>query len=305
MNAARPPTSTEAPEGGSFREGELSFELGSGPLVAEHERLLRTALRRGPAPEDVDAPIEWAAYDPTTLAAARRVWQQRMVNEHHSATVLSAMLPQMVACGAPLPFKTALLRMAMDELRHGALCARVVESLGGEPRARVSLLTPPLPEHVGCTPLETALRNSMFVGCLAETVAVAFTAEERDRTEEPFVKAVITQISADESLHARFGWAFAREAAPHLDDDARARTERWLRTAFVYLEREEMREVPDVRPPSDSLRDQGLRLGVCENRATRELFYATVAEAIVPGLEALGFAAREAWDRRAEANGPA
>ena len=60
--------------------------------------------------------------------------------------------------------------------------------------------------------------------CSSETVAVAFTAEERERTEEPFVKAVITQISADESLHARFGWAFAQEATPHLDAAARART---------------------------------------------------------------------------------
>ena len=284
-----------------FDTETLGFELGKGPMRAEHERLLRTALRRGRAPEDMDPTIEVEAYDPVALGAARKVWRQRMVNEHHSAAVFSAMLPQMMACGAALPFKTTLMRMAMDELRHGALCARVVAALGGEPTVEVSLRTQPLPEHPGCTPLETALRNSMFVGCLAETVAVAFTAEERERTQEPFVKAVITQISADESLHARFGWAFAKEAAPHLDDDARARTDRWLRTAFAYLEREEMREVPDVRPPSEELRDEGLRLGVCENPATRELFYETVREAILPGLEALGFAAHAAWKERARA----
>lgn len=282
----------------SFDTTTLDFELGQSPLRAEHERLLRTALRRGPAPEDLDPTIAVESYEPRALDAARHVWRQRMVNEHHSATVFSAMLPQMVACGAALPFKTALLRMAMDELRHGALCARVVESLGGEPSVQVSLRTAPLPAHPGCTPLETALRNAMFVGCLAETVAVAFTAEERERTEEPFVKAVITQISADESLHARFGWAFAREAAPHLDADAMRRTNGWLRTAFRYLEREEMREVPDVRPPSDALRDEGLRLGVCENPATRELFYETVHEAILPGLDALGFDAHRAWRER-------
>ena len=281
----------------TFAEATLDFELGASPLVSEHQRLLRTALRRGPAPEDLPATVATEAYDPAALQAARRVWRQRMVNEHHSATVFSAMLPQLVACGAAVPFKTTLLRMAMDELRHGALCARVVEALGGTPQAEVSLAVPPLPEHVGCGPLESALRNAMFVGCLAETVAVAFTAEERERTEEPFVKAVITQISADESLHARFGWAFAQEATPHLDAAARARTDRWLRVAFAYLEREEMREVPDMRPPS-GLRDQGLRLGVCENPSTRELFYDTVREAIVPGLEALGFGAERAWRER-------
>ena len=267
-------------------------------MRAEHERLLRSALRRGTAPEDTDATIDVTAYDPKALHAARTVWRQRMVNEHHSSTVFSALLPQLVACGADLAFKTVVLRMAMDELRHGALCARVVESLGGEASVEVELDTPPLPKHPGCTPLEVALRNSMFIGCLAETVAVAFTTEERERTEEPFVKAVITQISADETLHARFGWAFAQAAAPHLDREAVQRTNRWLEVAFGYLEREEMREVPDVRPPSTDLRDEGLRLGVCENRQTRQLFYETVQEAILPGLEALGFSAKASWERR-------
>ena len=82
------------------------------------------------------------------------------------------------------------------------------------------------------------------------------------------------------------------------DDAERASTSRWLRTAFAYLEREEMLEVPSVAPPSEALRDEGLALGVCDNRETRVLFYETVETVIVPGLEAAGLNASDAWKNR-------
>lgn len=280
--------------------GTLSFALGDGILRREHDRILDTVLRRGAeAPERRPGEtIDTSRYDDRTLSAARNVWTRRMVNEHHSAAVFARLVPQLMEAGATLDVKTSVLRMSMDELRHGALCAEVSEALGGSREVEVDLETPDLAVHPGTTAAERALRNVIFIGCLAETVAVAFTAEERDCTEDPYVKRVITQISADETLHARFGWDYLRRAAPGLADDERAGTSRWLRTAFAYLEREEMLEVPNVAPPSEVLRDEGLTLGVCDNRDTRELFYETVETVIVPGLEAAGLDARGAWASR-------
>jgi hypothetical protein len=280
--------------------GTLSVAAGNGPMRAEHERLLRTALRRGRAtPErQPGESVDLASYDGAALRAARRVWTRRMVTEHQSAAVFSALLPQLMEAGATLDVKTTLLRMAMDELRHGGLCGGVVEALGARAEVEIDLAPAPLPTHPGCTPLERVVRNVMFVGCLAETVAVAFTAEERERTREPMVRRVIQQISADESLHARFGWSFVKEAAPELDEAARERTERWLRTAFRYLEREELLEVPRCPVPPGELLEQGQSLGVCENEATRALFYETVETAILPGLEALDLQATAAWNAR-------
>jgi len=277
----------------------LTFQISQGPLRTEHERLLRTVLRRGEGAERRPGEVvDLSAYDEATLTAARRVWSMRMVNEHHSAAVFANLLPQLMEAGAPLDYKTSIMRMAMDELHHGALCAEVVAALGGTPEALVDLKTAPLPTHPGCGPVERALRNALFVGCLAETVAVAFTTEEREQTREPYIKRVITQISADEVLHARFGWAYLQEVAPTLDDPARARTNLWLRVAFRYLEREEMLEVPSTTPPPEDIREQGLALGVCHNAATRQLFYETVHTAILPGLEAAGLNAVDAWRNR-------
>ncbi|MGE0786239.1 MAG: ferritin-like domain-containing protein [Sandaracinaceae bacterium] len=284
-------------------QGELRVAAGRGPLRAEHDRLLRTALRRGalrPEREEGER-IDTRDYHDVTLRDARRIWLQRMVNEHRSAAVFSQLLPQLMEAGATLDVQTTVLRMSMDELRHGALCAGIVEALGGEAVVTTELAPAPLPTHPGCTPLERAMRNALFIGCLCETVAVALTAEERERTTEPLVRRVIDQICADESLHARFGWAFVTEAAPALDAAARARTDAWLRTAFAYFERRELDDIPACPVPPGEVVREGQALGVCENMATRELVYASIEQAVLPALEALGFGAHRAWRERASA----
>lgn len=278
----------------------LRVRPGEGPLRAEHERLLRTALRRGAnRPERADGEmIDVAQYDASTLAAARRVWRKRMVNEHQSAAVFSQLLPQLIEAEATLDVKTSVLRMSMDELRHGGLCGGVVEALGGDAAVEMELAPAPLPTHPGCSPLERVMRNALFIGCVCETVAVALTAEERERTSEPLVRRVIDQICGDESLHARFGWTLVAEAAPELDGAARDRTNAWLRTAFAYFEEKEMDAIPFCPPSPDELAAQGQALGVCENLETRELVYLTLEDVVIPGLEAVGFGAADAWNQR-------
>ncbi|MBX3247765.1 MAG: ferritin-like domain-containing protein [Myxococcales bacterium] len=279
------------------------FHLSGGPMRAEHDHVL-SFLRRGDARELLAAgpiPVDLEDVDPRVSRAARRIWGTRMIHEHQSAAVFARLLPQLMACGAPLDFQTTAMRMAADELHHGALCKSVVEAFGGDAPTPPTVATRPLPEHEDADPLEGTFRNVLFVSCLAETIAVAFTTEEREQTEHPWVRAVIGQISADEVLHARFGWAFVKEVAPELSTEARDRTSRWLRLAFAYLEREEMLEVPDVTPPSEGLRREALSVGVCDNQQTRALFYETVREVIVPGLEAVGLAAERAWQRRRNA----
>lgn len=278
-----------------------TFEPSAGPMRSEHEHIL-AFLRRGEARETLAAdpkPVDLERLDPRIARVARRIWGTRMLHEHQSAAVFARLLPQLMACGAPLDFQTTAMRMAADELHHGALCKSVVDAFGGEATLPRVASTQPLPEHPDADPLERVFRNVLFVSCLAETVAVAFTTEEREQTKHPWVRAVIGQISADEVLHARFGWAFVKEAAPELSAAARARTSRWLRLAFAYLEREEMLEVPNVTPPTEALRLEALSVGVCDNQQTRALFYETVRDAIVPGLEAAGLAAAEAWRMRA------
>ncbi len=278
----------------------LSTELGHGPLRSEHERLLRTALRRG----DKDPEGALAAgslegtYDEGALRIARNTWSARMVHEHHSAAVFSRLLPQLIAAGATLEFKTCVLRMSMDELRHAALCAGVSKLLGGDGTATADLRTDSLPTHDDATPLEAALRNVMFVGCLSETVSVSLLTEERELTSEPVIQRVVDQLASDEVLHAKLGWSFLADTWPRLDDEARARTNAYLPIALGFLETKMWAAMPLGPVPPEPIRAQLEALGCLDPRDARELFAATVEEVIVPRLVDHGLDARRAWTER-------
>jgi len=280
-------------------KGTLRVAPGEGPLRAQHDRLLRTTLRRGDAdPEGAlaDATLE-GDYREATLTYARAAWTERMRREHHSAAVFSQLLPQLMDAGATLDAKTAVLRMSMEELRHAALCAGVVELLGGAPEVEADLMPQALPDHPKGTPVERALRNVLFVGCLNETLAVAMLTEERELVREPAIAAVLEQLVADEVGHAKLGWIYLAEVWPTLDPAQRARTDAYLPYALEYLERSLMGPLAQLRF-EEGLRDELSQLGLPAPQDLRELFYAAMEGAVLAPLDAQGLAASEGWERR-------
>lgn len=280
--------------------GKLRVQTGSTPLRAEHRRLLRTALKRGTLqPERRAEDRLEGRYSKATLESARAVWLQRMLHEHQSAAVFSRLLPQLIEAEATLDVKTSVLRMAMDELHHASLCGDVVEFLGGVAEVEASLATEPLPEHPDATPLERALRNVLFVGCLSETIALAFLTEERAGTQEPYIDRVLTQLGADEVLHAKLGWAYVGEVLPKLDAPARERTRRYLPVALGAIEQRMLHSMP-LAPPGERDRSRALApLGILPARVARELLYDTLGQVILPQLAAMGFDVAGAWEARA------
>jgi hypothetical protein len=165
------------------------------------------------------------------------------------------------------------------------------------------LATEPLPEHRDGTPRETALRNVMFVGCLCETVSLALLTEERELTEEPVIRAVVDQLTADEVLHARLGWVFLAETWPRLDEAARARTDAYLPVALGYLEARMLEAMPLGPPLDESMRAELHALGCLESSRGRELFVETVRSVILPRLVDHGLDAERAWTNRARRSG--
>ncbi len=276
---------------------KLRLDVGPGPLRAEHDRLIRTALRRGdkdPERALAEGRLE-GSYSERAMQLARNTWRKRMVHEHQSAAVFARLLPQLMAAAATLEHKTTVLRMAMDELRHASLCGGVVALLGGEAEAETDLRTAPLPEHEDGDPMEACLRNVMFVGCLSETVSIALLTEERELTREPVIERVVAQLAADEVLHAKLGWSYLAATWPELSDEGRERTKRYLPIAFGYL-REKMHGAMPLGVKVDGpLKDELEALGVMTSEDGRELFRATVESVIVPRLEDHGLPARDAW----------
>ncbi|MBL9105884.1 MAG: ferritin-like domain-containing protein [Myxococcales bacterium] len=227
--------------------------------------------------------------DPLSRASAIATWRGRMVNEHVSSRVFSALAGQLDRAGLVGEVRR-VERMIAEERRHGALCAAVVEALGGDARAEVPPL-PAVPEHPDADPLEAAVRNILSISCLSETVAVALIDAERRSAGPPELAALLAEILADEVQHARTGWRLLAELAPRFDLELRERLGDWLVLAFGHLVEHELAHLPARPSPSPAAE----AVGVCDGNAARALFFATVEQVIVPGLRAHGLDGVGAW----------
>ena len=220
-------------------------------------------------------------------------WQGRMVNEWVSARIFRELRTQAVDAGLSSAWRDRLARFEADEYRHGAQCAAAVEALGGEARAELPTLAA-VPAHRDTDALEAVLRNVLSVSCLSETVAVALISSERMESGPAGLERTLREILADEVGHARFGWRLLDELTPKMGPARQARLSGWLRLAFGHLEAHELRELPEGAAPSAA----AASVGVCDGDEARRLFYDTITEVIVPGLERRGLAAGAAWRTR-------
>lgn len=280
--------------------GTLRPLPGGSPLSTDHARLLKTALRRGAlVPEIEPGTARVGDFAPEAIALARESWRLRMEHEHRSAAVFSRLLPQLMEANVALEWKTVALRMSMDELRHAALSADVVTLLGGEPEITTELATEPLPEHAHVPPAERALRNVLFACCLSESLSAPLLSAERDLCREPSIQKVLEQLAADETLHARYGWAYLEAHLPGLGPEGIARTSEYLKTALASIEARFIEAMPDDPLPPPEQEDQLAALGVTAPARTRALAREILETVVVVALDEAGLDARRAFRDRA------
>lgn len=231
---------------------------------------------------------------PHLQASALATWRGRMINEHSSAVVFEALAKQLADAGFENAIVEECRSFADEERRHGVLCGAVVESLGGKATFE-SPSQRPSPEHPAASRREAALRNLLSVCCLSETVAVALIGAERLQMPDGELRSLLTRIYADEVGHARFGWRLLPELVASLSPQELCEVNAYLAVAFAALESHELRHLnPAAAPPPE-----GCQLGLCNGQDARRLFYATVTDVIVTGLERHGLAAAKAWAERA------
>jgi hypothetical protein len=231
---------------------------------------------------------------PHLREAAIGTWRGRMINEHSSARVFDGLAAQLAAAGVAPAVVDEVRGFAAEERRHGVLCGSVVEALGGEAYAELPD-GEAYPAHADAeTPLEAALRNMLSICCLSETVAVSLIGAERLEMPAGELRDLLTGIYADEVGHSRFGWRMLGQLAETLDAATKERLADYLEVAFASLEEHELAHLPEAsRPPPE-----GAELGLCSGADARRLFFDTVEDVIVPGLERHGIPAGRAWANR-------
>jgi hypothetical protein len=263
-------------------------------LIEAEYRELDDRLTRVRAPE---VGFDARGYDPRSVARARGLWLDRMVNEYTSTTVFSQLAGQLVEANATLDATAVALRMGQDELRHAEICAGVVRAMGGEARRARDTRVVAIARHPGASDEERALRNVIFTTCLSEMNSVSYFVAALERMRDPYLRGVTRRLLADEVLHGRFGFSYLEAWSPWLDahPEVRAGLAGYLRFAFAVVEREFTQgELGRFAPlPDDDA------LGVLPPSFSAETFRRTMIDAVVPGLERFGIAAGDAWRRRA------
>jgi hypothetical protein len=267
---------------------------GSGTPIEDEYRRALTALVRCPSQP---VPFDASLYDPAAVAEVRAMWLARMRAEHESVPALTGLAGQLVEAGATLDVQGVVLRMALDELRHTEICGEVVRALGGEPSFEIGE-PPRLPVWPGVSPEERALRNVIFGNTLVETVNTANLVDILDTMTDPYLRESTRLLLADEVQHASFGFDYLAAWGPWLADRAEVRRslDRWLRRAFVELERARSGGLQ-----SKALTKDQIALGTPDPARLTAVLCHTVEGAIVPALEGYGLDAGTAWRERAAA----
>ena len=185
----------------------------SGTPIAEEYRFVDAALR--PC-EPMAHTFDPSRHSAEAIEKARRWWLAAMRSEYESASVFIDMATQLRQIASPLDVQTVVLRMAQDELRHAAICARVVEAMGGEAKIPAGQLPRAMP-HPDCGADESVLREIIYGCCLSEMVNVARLAKSVGEVGDPFVRDAFRLLLADERLHAQFGFHYLESRRPWLD----------------------------------------------------------------------------------------
>jgi hypothetical protein len=233
--------------------------------------------------------------DERELAIA--TWQQRMHNEHVSARVFAALIPQLMRAGINDGRLSAVAAMIEEELGHARLCAAAVTALGGTAVVALGELAE-VPRHDDAEPVEALLRNVISIACVSETIAVAQIEAEHEAAGPPPLRAILRSILADEVGHARFGWKLLDDLMPEVDAPTRSRLSRYLERVFASTIAHQLSHGGD---PSALRSKAGQEVGLCDGALQRRIFVDTVRAVIVPALEAHGLAAGHAWRRASEA----
>lgn len=196
-------------------------------LRASH-RALETFGRRAldellPKPLRAEGFETWSPRgDERELELGLAAWQGMALNEYRSQVGFTSLLHAMTQLGLPRDALQTMERLTRDEVVHVELCRRMVRGLGGTD------VIPGEPKWVQLWPEVSALEQVIeFVAsslCIGEGLSCALLNAAAKAATDQKARAVLTRMTADESIHGQAGFHFLAILLPLLP----AGRKRWL-----------------------------------------------------------------------------
>jgi len=165
--------------------------------------------------------IDLARYPDDHGLEARRIWTNGVFTEYASAAAFSELTTAMLQCGAPIDLVAMSADIAVDELFHVELSARLTMELGGAVPLDFDLANVAPKTTPGIRPLMRAAEIALTTSCVSESLSVPAMARSRALATEPLIRAVMDRLLADEGPHSRLGFWFFDWANDALTDAER------------------------------------------------------------------------------------
>ncbi|MEZ4314779.1 MAG: hypothetical protein R3F14_42735 [Polyangiaceae bacterium] len=225
---------------------------------------------RRPLPEEDDSIAQLSFAERRAVGA---VWAERARSELTAAALFSAVSRRMFGEPAPADLLWLAARAVCDEMRHSEICRVVAERYLGEPVPRLAM-------NAFAEPRLGAGAYAVLQGSVNETIGSVFLAACLEEATAPLARAALRELSADETDHARIGWATLgasppdsparREVQGHLPSFIREARRAWLSRAA---------ELPETLPPGHGCLPRAAVVSVVD-RALREV--------VLPGFAHVG-----------------
>ncbi len=249
----------------------------------------------------VGVSLDWSLLDPGAigeplLTRAQTAWNGRVQSEYQSIQVVTRFLSEVLASGDPIEVHAGVAMAIEDEVRHTALCVRVVEQLGATPTLPMPLVHAEARAFMVLPAAQRALGTAVTMLAVNETVSVALIEDLRLRATHPVIRAVLDATLADEDEHGDFGWAYVAASLKRFDGEGHAYASACAESALEPLVAPAQATLAKIPP---ALRDIGhwpepelAHLGLRSPEREALVILDAVATRVMPKLAALGLKVR-------------
>ena len=161
-------------------------------------------------PEVIAGPLlpktEDFGLEPSVRRALAELWCEGARYEHASVASFARLTLQLMALGAGAELVAATQAAALDEIEHARLCFALASRFSGRELRAGRLSSDGALANVDLAELAV---ETVFGGCVGETVAALTAVEQLAVATDPEVRAALETIAADEARHAELAWRIA------------------------------------------------------------------------------------------------
>ncbi|HYQ02794.1 MAG TPA: ferritin-like domain-containing protein [Polyangiaceae bacterium] len=278
------PTSTEYCQFDTMKHSFQCLPLGcviGRPFLVEGEQRLARSAARADWSELLLLP-DVAEIDSALRARLAEDWTRIGLMEHASIAAFARFTLQLMSLGAPASLIERATAAMADETKHAKACFAVAGRYAGSPLGPARLA---VERSLDESSLEEIVLNAIREGCVGETVAAIEAREAAEHAQDPAVRALLLEVSEDETRHAELAYRFVEwalaQGGPAL--------ERAVEREFAALAAETPRA---YRALDDSERIL-LRQGIVPDALRQAIRGQAVAEVILPCARLLTAARRQ------------